>query len=131
MMWLQIKKLDFIDLSETNKNSFLTQCLENFCAGADFVWHWRCPRGMSRGMLMGINQECFEVENIEDGDFHIKFVLKIKVDGFRWALLSIYGATQEEYKEQFLSELVRACSNCGNLPFLVGEDFNIIINPSK
>ena len=27
------KKLDFIALSETNKNSFSTQCLENFCAG--------------------------------------------------------------------------------------------------
>ena len=26
-------KLDFIALSETNKNSFSTQCLENFCAG--------------------------------------------------------------------------------------------------
>jgi hypothetical protein len=29
--------LDFIALLETNKNSFLTQCLENFCAGADFI----------------------------------------------------------------------------------------------
>ena len=29
--------LDFIALSETNKNSFSTQCLENFCAGADFI----------------------------------------------------------------------------------------------
>jgi hypothetical protein len=42
-------KLDFIALSETNKNSFSTQCLEIFCAGADFVWHWRRPRGMSGG----------------------------------------------------------------------------------
>jgi hypothetical protein len=41
------RKLDFIALSDTNRNSFSTQCLENFCAGADFVWHWRCPRGMS------------------------------------------------------------------------------------
>jgi hypothetical protein len=75
---------------------------------------------MSGGMLMGINQESFVVENIEDGDFHIKFILKNKADGFRWALLSVYGAVQDELKEQFLSELVRACSNCGNLPFLVG-----------
>ena len=42
-------RLDFIALSETNRNSFSTQCLENFCAGTDFVWHWRCPWGMSRG----------------------------------------------------------------------------------
>jgi hypothetical protein len=113
-------RLDFVALSETNKNSFSTQSLENFCGGADFVWHWRCPRGMSGGMLMGINQESFVVENIEDGDFHIKFILRNKADGFRWALLSVYGAAQDELKQQFLSELVRACSNCGNLPFLVG-----------
>jgi len=43
------KRLDFIALSETNRNNFSTQCLENFCAGTDFVWHWRCPRGMSGG----------------------------------------------------------------------------------
>jgi hypothetical protein len=42
-------KLDFIALSETNTNSFSTQCLEIFCAGADFVWHWRCPRGILGG----------------------------------------------------------------------------------
>ena len=122
-------KLDFIALSETNKNSFSTQCLENFCAAADFVWHWRCPQGISGGMLMGINQGCFEIENIEDGDYHIKFLIKNKVDGFRWALLSVYGAAQEEHKEHFLSELVRACTSCGDLPFLVGGDFNIIRNP--
>jgi hypothetical protein len=86
---------------------------------------------MSGGMLMRINQEFFEVESIEDGEFHIKFILKNKVDGFRWALLSVYGAAQDEYKEQFLSELVQACSSCGNLPFLVGGDFNIIRNPSE
>jgi hypothetical protein len=77
---------------------------------------------------MGINQDFFEVESIEDGEFHIKFILKNKVDGFRRALLSVYGVAQDEYKEQFLSELVRACSNCRNLPFLVGGDFNIIRN---
>jgi len=31
---------------------------------------------------MGINQGCFEIENIEDGDYHIKFLIKNKVDGF-------------------------------------------------
>ena len=37
-------KLDFIALSETNRNSFSAQGLQNLCAGADFDWHWRCPR---------------------------------------------------------------------------------------
>jgi hypothetical protein len=45
--------------------------------------------------------------------------------------LSVYGAAQEEHKEHFLSELVWACTSCGDLPFLVGGDFNIIKNPSE
>jgi hypothetical protein len=80
---------------------------------------------MSRGML------CFEIENIEDDNYHIKFVIKNKADGFRWALLSVYGAAQEKHREHYLSELVRACTSCGDLPFLVGGYFNIIRNPSK
>jgi len=72
------------------------------------------------GMLMGINRESFEVESIIDGDYYIKFVLRNKVDGFRWALLSVYGVAQEEHKENFLSELVSACTSCGDLPFIVG-----------
>ena len=90
-------KLDFIALSETNKNSFSTQCLENFCAGL-ILFGIGEALGVCRRMLMGINQGCFEIENIVDGDYHIKFVLKNKVDGFRWALLSVYGAAQEEHK---------------------------------
>jgi len=30
-----------------------------------------------------------QVESIIDGDYYIKFVLRNKVDGFRWALLSV------------------------------------------
>jgi hypothetical protein len=55
---------------------------------------------------MGINQGCFEIKNIVDGDYHIKFIIKNRVDGFRCALLSVYGAAQEEHREHFLSELV-------------------------
>jgi hypothetical protein len=97
--------------------------LEIFCAGTDCVWHWRCPQG--------INQGYFDLDNIEDGEYHIKFVLKNKVDCFRWALLSVYGAAHEDHKEHFLSKLVRACTSCGDLPLLVGGDFNIIRNPSE
>jgi hypothetical protein len=83
------------------------------------------------GMLMGINQGCFELQSIEDGDYRIKFIIKNKTDGFRWALLSVYGAAQEEHREHFLLELVRAYTSCADLPFIVGGDFNIIRNPSE
>ena len=41
-------KLDFIALSETNKNSFSTQCLENFCGGLIL-----CDIGHALGECLG------------------------------------------------------------------------------
>ena len=70
-------KLDFIALSKTNRNSFSTQCLKISVRGLILFGIGGAP-GYVRGMLMGINQGCFEVENIINGDYHIKVVLKTK-----------------------------------------------------
>lgn len=70
------------------------------------------------------------VDKIETGDHFIKFHVISKVDGFRWALMTVYGAVQQEFKTEFLSELVRSCSD-ESLPLLVGGDFNIIRKPSE
>ncbi|CAN6182020.1 unnamed protein product [Urochloa humidicola] len=127
----QQNQLDFIALSETNRKDFSTTWLENFSAGADFLWHWRSPRGMSGGLLVGVRHSTFVIDRVEEGDYHIRVFLTNRIDGFRWVLVSVYGAAQEEQKESFLSELVRACTSCDGLPIMVGGDFNIIRNPSE
>jgi hypothetical protein len=76
-------------------------------------------------MLLGVNISFFDIGEIEEGDFFIKFKLRNKQDGFQWFLVSIYGATQQEFKEVFLTELVHLCSK-ETLPLLIGGDFNII-----
>jgi hypothetical protein len=43
--------------------------------------------------------------------------------------VAVYGATQPDFKEVFLTELVQACSKV-SLPPLIRVDFNII-NPSE
>ena len=40
-----------------------------------------------------------------------------------WVLVAVYGATQPEFKEEFLTELVRAC-NVEKLPIMVGGDYH-------
>ena len=37
----------------------------------------------------------------------------------------VYGAAQDDYKFEYLSELARMCGS-GSLPTLVGGDFNIL-----
>jgi len=90
--------------------------LKNLVGGKDFLWHCKPPHGRSGGIH----------EEVEEGDFFIKFKLRNKQDGFQWFLVSaVYGATQQEFKEVFPTELVHLCSK-ETLPMLIGCDFNII-----
>jgi hypothetical protein len=40
------------------------------------------------------------------GDYHIKLHIPNRADNFAWSLVAIYGAAKEEYKADFLRELV-------------------------
>ena len=64
--------------------------------------------------------ETLEVLNVVHGDFAVKFRVRSKIDGFRWALVAVYGAAQAELKPDFLADLVRICGD-ERLPILVGE----------
>jgi hypothetical protein len=43
--------------------------LEDYCGGRDFYWHWVPPRGISEGILLGVNLSIFVVENTQVRDF--------------------------------------------------------------
>lgn len=63
--------------------------------------------------------------NVVHGDYAVKFRVRSKLDGFRWALVAVYGAARPEFKSDFPADLVRSCRD-ERLPILVGGDFNII-----
>jgi hypothetical protein len=81
--------------------------------------------GRSGGILVGLNVATLSVQDITIGDRCAKFYVTSKNDNFKWALLAVYGAAQDEHKADFLAEIVRICEN-ETLPLLVGGDFNII-----
>jgi hypothetical protein len=123
--------LDFIDLLETHRRDFTNvMLLEEYCGGKEFFWHWIPPRGRSGGILLGVNLSVLVVENTQVGDFFVNFTVKNKCDGFRWVLMTVYGAAQPEHKDSFLAEFVNTCSS-QTLPLLVGGDFNIIGSPGE
>jgi hypothetical protein len=95
-----------------------------------FFWHWTSPRGQSGGICLGLIFKFLISVNITLGDFHIKFNVRTKEDGFEWVLIAAYGAAQDELKETFLTEMVQISSS-EDKPILLGGDFNIIRRPSK
>jgi len=118
-------KLDFIALLETGRYNFTSQFLQTISSGLEYDWHCLPPRGRSGGILLGVNLETLEVGNVILGDFTVKFQVKSRADGFRWALVAVYGAAQPELKSAFLADMVRICGD-ERLPILVGGDFNMI-----
>lgn len=86
----QENHLDFIAILETRRDDFTTFDLDHFCGGRDFFWHWTSPRGQSGGILLGVNLQLFDIGNITLGEFHIKFEIRNKEDGFEWVLIAAY-----------------------------------------
>jgi hypothetical protein len=81
-------------------------------------------------MLLGIDLQCQNIGSIDEGDHYIKFHLNNKADEFKWALVLVYGRTQDDRKENLLAELVHMCSH-ENLPLLISGDYNILRQSSE
>jgi hypothetical protein len=99
------------------------------CARKNFIWHCKEPNGQSRGILLGIDLDVYDIGAIDEGDYYIKFHLCNKVDYFKWALVAVYAPAQTHSREQFLTELVHMSSR-EELPILMGGGgFNILRHP--
>jgi mannosylglycoprotein endo-beta-mannosidase len=118
-------KLDFFAISESGRDNFSAPFLNHISGGLDFQWYCVPPNGRSGGILVGINADTISVQNIVTGERCVKFYVTSKHDNFKWVLVAVYGAAQDEHKPDFLAELVRICED-EPLPMIVGGDFNII-----
>jgi hypothetical protein len=60
----------------------------------------------------------------------VRFKIRNKEIGFIWNLVAVYGATQDEFKANFLTELVQLCSK-ETIRIMIGGDFNILWGPGE
>jgi hypothetical protein len=122
--------LSFIAISLTGRSDLIPRFLKNISGERDFLWHSKAPHGRPGGMLLGVDQQLFDIGLVDEGDHYIKIQLCNKSDGFIWALVVVYGSAQPNHKENFLAELDRMGSQ-ENLPLIMGGDFNILRHPSE
>jgi hypothetical protein len=123
------QNLSFIAISETVRKSFHDFFPKNLC-GENYIWHVKEPVCHSRGILLGVNLDVYDIGGIDEGDFYVKFKLHNKNDSFKWALVAVYGPTQDDRKEAFLTKLVHVVSH-DTLAIVIGGDFNITRHPNE
>jgi hypothetical protein len=51
--------LNFITILEIARSDFTTIFLKNLCAGKDYLWHSKPPKGRSGGILLGVDLQFF------------------------------------------------------------------------
>jgi len=69
-----------------------------------------------------------DIGAIDEGDFYVKFTLRLKSNDFKFVLYAVYGPAQLQNKSAFLVELANTCSK-ETLPYIIGGDFNIMRGP--
>ena len=113
------ERLDFVGLQETIKSSFSTAELMSIDPGGKFSWHSMPAQGHSGGMLVGVNEDAFEVLEWRGGAFHIRVDVRQLDNSSTWSLFVVYGPADHRRSQDFLLELSAAVSACP-LPLVVG-----------
>lgn len=99
--------------------------IRKFDPQQNYLWLWNPSKGKSRGILVGVKLDLYEVESFRQGEYMIQLNLWDKLSKIKWNLLIVYGTAHEEGKVPVLSELSSFCSS-NQEPLLIGGDFNII-----
>lgn len=75
--------------------------------------------------MSGINIELLDVGSFCEGKYMLQMHLWDKKLKKKWNFINVYGAAQEENKNDFLEELAKFCAK-NNDPLIIGGDFNLI-----
>ena len=86
--------------------------------------------GSSGGILLGVNDDKYQVLNHWIKDFSISVLLKNRFDSFEWIFSVVYGPTISSLRAPFLQEL-RDIETLGATAFLICGDFNMIRRRSE
>jgi hypothetical protein len=87
-----------------------------------YRWNWLPTKGTDGGILVGINNDLFDICRCVIHTFSVSILLKNKTDGVVWRFISVYGSAYDERKLEFINELHNTYASW-NGPTLVGGDF--------
>nr|XP_051201554.1 uncharacterized protein LOC127315064 [Lolium perenne] len=106
------ERLDFVGLQETIKASFTPAELLSLDPHGRFAWKSTPAQGRSGGMLLGVNEDAFEVLEWHGGAFFIRAdVLQLDTSS-RWSIFVVYGPADHRRSADFLEELSAAVNAC-------------------
>jgi exonuclease III len=68
--YLRQENVDIVGLQETIKQNFLLADLQGL-SRYKFAWNWLSASGHSGGILLGVKEDTFEVEDMDRGELFV------------------------------------------------------------
>lgn len=117
--YIEQHNLGIVGLQETKKSSFLDSELRELAGSRDFTWKWLPALGRSGGILMGVDQSPFEIEDCCILQFCIALTIRDRRTNFRWIMVTVYGPVDHDLTHDFISEMGSICEHAV-LPVILG-----------
>ena len=125
--YIRQEDVDIVGIQETIRQNFSIQELQGL-SRHKFSWQWLPANGHSGGILLGVKEETFEVEDMDRGEFFLSMLISHRLTNFRWEVIIVYGPTDHLSSSAFLAELTAKMERCST-PIVIARDFNIIRSP--
>jgi exonuclease III len=100
--YMRQENMDIVGLQETIKESFLLHELEGL-SRHKFAWHWVPASGHSGGILLGVKEDTFEVDDMDHGVFSVCMALNHRRCNLRWVVIIVYGPADHSRSPTFLA----------------------------
>uniref|UniRef100_A0ACD6AD80 Uncharacterized protein n=1 Tax=Avena sativa TaxID=4498 RepID=A0ACD6AD80_AVESA len=127
--YLRLEDVDIVGLQETIRQDFSIPELQGLSRHS-FVWHWLPANGLSGGILLGVKEDTFEVEDMDRGEFFVSMLLTHRQSNLRWEVIIVYDPVDHRRSLAFLAELSAKVERCST-PVVVAREFNLIRAPEE
>ena len=117
--------VDYIGFQETKRQNFSPSFLKNLLGNKKFAWNHLPVVGTTGGILVGVNNDCFDVISWDIRRFSVSVIVNIKNMDKIIRITIVYGSAYEDGKQAFTSELHVLFINWEG-PALIGGDFNLV-----
>jgi hypothetical protein len=89
-------KLVSVGLDETRKSSYSNVLLNSLFGNFDFTWGCPPARWFAGGVLIGINNDVYDIIEMDCGIYYVRCLVRYKMSGKIWNIVFVYSAPHDK-----------------------------------
>jgi exonuclease III len=122
--YIRQEEIDIVGLQETIRQDFSIQELQGL-SRRPFAWQWLPATGISGGILLGVREDLFSVEDMDRGELFLNMAVTDRRVNLIWEVIIVYGPANHGWSADILAELKDKVEHY-TTPVVVAGDFNLI-----